>query len=89
MANSNRLIAKLSNLAEHLRYCGRCHMDDVMACDHGRALWIDAGMPTEGLSKFADGKMGCGECGVYWANGVEHTADCSQATTARSGEGKE
>lgn len=72
---------KFVELAEHLRHCVECHQTDVLQCDEGRPLWINAGMPTAGLDTFANGRLGCAECGGYWSrkdNAVRHVLTCSR-----------
>lgn len=82
---------KLVELAEHLRHCVECHETDVLQCDVGRVLWIDAEMSTTGLDRFADGRLGCAECGGYWSRkdgGVKHVLTCSRLRSQASGTGE-
>jgi hypothetical protein len=82
---------KLVELAEHLRHCVECHETDVLQCDVGRGLWIDAAMTTEVLDRFADGRLGCAECGGYWNRNdraVRHVRTCTRLRdpSARDGD---
>jgi hypothetical protein len=82
---------KLVELALHLRGCVECHETDVLHCDAGRFLWIDAQMPTPGLDTFADGRLGCGECGGYWdrkERGVRHVKTCTRLRDPTSADGE-
>lgn len=39
----HRRIATLEALANHLRYCGICHSQDVENCELGKLLWLSSG----------------------------------------------
>lgn len=79
-------IARLQELVLHLRGCVECHQTDVLHCEEGKDLWLQAEMPvgeiraeTAGLTTFADGLLGCPECGAYWSKivGIRHAKKCS------------
>jgi hypothetical protein len=85
-----QLIERLQELAIHMRYCADCHQMSVLDCPEGADLWSKAEMPigairneTAGLAQFADGKLGCPECGAYWSKvvGIRHSRHCSKADT--------
>jgi hypothetical protein len=81
-AKSHSRVPKLEALVNHLRHCRDCAELDVMKCPEGKALWVTAAMPLGGLQPFADGRLGCPECGNYadLKGLVQHATDCSRNT---------
>jgi hypothetical protein len=87
-------VQRLQELALHLRYCVECHQTDVLHCEEGKDLWLKAEMPigeirteTANLATFADGCLGCAECGAYWSNivGIRHAKGCSAPSVGTDG----